>query len=210
MRRTLYTALLAFRKVLQLNPNIRIIALPELQETSDFACDTGSSLAQLREEFKGQPIDLSYLCEEWNDKKQGRFRPMTDLTEQRAFEARRIIRDGLKGTVAVVAHGGINHYFTGDWEGSSSGSGTGWKNCEYRTYKFDNPSSDMTEQAAVVETEDSVRRRFPKGDHKELTAAEQHDLRVSTEISWAADGYILLSETNHSLASNSTGKGDEK
>ncbi|KAF2008715.1 phosphoglycerate mutase, partial [Aaosphaeria arxii CBS 175.79] len=136
MRRTLQTALLTFRGVLHLRPDLRIIALPELQETSDFACDTGSSLAQLRLEFKSEPVDLSRLFEGWNDKKEGRFRPTTDLTEQRAGEARKIIRDEAEGTVAIVAHGGVNHYFTEDWEGSSSGSGTGWKNCEYRTYKF--------------------------------------------------------------------------
>ena len=48
MRRTLYTALLAFQTVLRANPGLRIIALPELQETSDFPCDTGSPIAELR------------------------------------------------------------------------------------------------------------------------------------------------------------------
>ncbi|KAJ4348716.1 uncharacterized protein N0V89_010094 [Didymosphaeria variabile] len=196
MRRTLYTALLTFRTVLHFNPNLRIIALPELQETSDFACDTGSPLAQLRKEFEGKPVDFSHVFEGWNDKKSGRFRPTTGLTEQRAGEARRVIREEAEGFVAVVAHGGVNHYFTEDWEGSSSGSGTGWKNCEFRTYKFDDSSSSAVEWAAIVETEGSIRRRFPTGDYRELTPIEQYKLRDTTEKSWAADGYISLGEAD--------------
>ncbi|KAL5436248.1 hypothetical protein PMIN05_006829 [Paraphaeosphaeria minitans] len=158
MRRTIYTALLTFQTMLHFNPDLRIIALPELQETSDFACDTGSSLAQLQREFAGKPVDLSHLFEGWNE-----------------------------GIIAVVAHGGFNHYFTEDWEGSSSCSGTDWKNCEYRTYRFDASFSSAVERAAVVETDDSVRRRFPKGDHQKPTPTQQHDLRIETEESWAAD-----------------------
>lgn len=123
MRRTLHTALLTFKTVLHFNPNLRVIALPELQETSDDPCDTGSSLEALQEEFKGQPVDFSHVFEGWNDKKAGRFRPTTDLTQRRAEEARKIIHEEPEGTVAVVAHGGLLHYMTEDWEGSSSGSG---------------------------------------------------------------------------------------
>ncbi|KAL1602582.1 hypothetical protein SLS60_005998 [Paraconiothyrium brasiliense] len=111
------------QQMLHFNPKLRIVALPELQETSDFACDIGSSIAQLRKEFEGKPVDFSHVPEGWNDKKSGRFRPTTGLTEQRAGEARRIIWEESEGTVAVVAHGGFNHYFTEDWEDSSSGSG---------------------------------------------------------------------------------------
>ncbi|KAJ4301316.1 hypothetical protein N0V90_003407 [Kalmusia sp. IMI 367209] len=198
MRRTLQTALLTFQTLFQSNPTLRIIALPELQETSSDPCDTGSSIAELRKEYEGKPVDLSLLYEGWNDKSVGKFRPTTDLTEQRAGEVRKILQDKAQGNVAVVAHGGLLHYLTEDWEGSSSGSGTGWTNCEYRTYVFDHSSSDAIERAAIIETNDSIQRRYASGSYRPLTPAEQRELRVEAEKMWAADGYIVLSESKES------------
>lgn len=47
-----------------------MIALPEIQETSDVPCDTGSDADVLRKEFveKGLPVDLGLLTEDWNNK----------------------------------------------------------------------------------------------------------------------------------------------
>jgi hypothetical protein len=47
------------------------VALPELQETSDIACDTGSKVPVLEREFSdhksisGPMIDLSLLDKDW-------------------------------------------------------------------------------------------------------------------------------------------------
>lgn len=69
MRRTLYTAMLAFAKPLR-DKKMNIVALPEVQETSDVPCDLGSELAALEEEVreKNLPVDLSLVSEGWNDK----------------------------------------------------------------------------------------------------------------------------------------------
>lgn len=75
--------------------------------------------------------------------------------------------------------------------------GTGWSNCEFRTYTFDDTSASAVERAAIVETEESILRRFPDGTHRKLTSAAQCELRSLAEKSWAADGYIVVSEADH-------------
>lgn len=72
LRRTLYTALYSFEPVFKRRDGVRVrlIAQPDIQETSDAACDTGSDVRLLRGEFGGDdsPVDLSFLYEGWNDK----------------------------------------------------------------------------------------------------------------------------------------------
>jgi broad specificity phosphatase PhoE len=66
LRRTIYTALLAFDDAVR--HGVRVVALPEAQETSDLPCDTGSDPDVLKAEFDDLPVDLSLLKEGWNDK----------------------------------------------------------------------------------------------------------------------------------------------
>ena len=47
---------------------MQLIALPDIQETSDVACDTGSDPEVLREEFAGKNVDLGLVHEGWNNK----------------------------------------------------------------------------------------------------------------------------------------------
>lgn len=50
---------------------VKLIALPDAQETSDVPCDTGSDPNVLRQELvveKGAPVDLGLLTPEWNVK----------------------------------------------------------------------------------------------------------------------------------------------
>ena len=63
--------------------------------------------------------------------------------------------------MAVVTHGGFLHYLTEDWEGYKKSWGTGWANCEYRSYRF---KEEDDEDASLVETEDSkeMRRKADK------------------------------------------------
>jgi broad specificity phosphatase PhoE len=70
LRRTIYTALLGFKPVFEERSEMKLIALPEAQETSDVPCDTGSDLVVLKKEFEesGLPVDLSLLEEGWNTK----------------------------------------------------------------------------------------------------------------------------------------------
>lgn len=122
LRRTLYTCLLSFSEEVE-QKGLKVVALPEIQETSDLPCDTGSDPAKLKEEFgeKGQ-VDLSLVEDGWNDKK-GRWAPEADAVEKRARDARVWLR-GMASKeevdevhVAIVTHGGFLHYFTEDWAG---------------------------------------------------------------------------------------------
>lgn len=69
LRRTIYTALLGFESDIK-NNGLKIVALPEIQETSDVPCDTGSDLEALKKEVqeKELPVDLSLVEEGWNSK----------------------------------------------------------------------------------------------------------------------------------------------
>lgn len=69
LRRSLYTALEAFKPAI--SRGVKVVALPELQETSDIACDTGSEVSELAHEFavelgpSGPVVDLSLLQSGW-------------------------------------------------------------------------------------------------------------------------------------------------
>ena len=132
LRRTIYTALNAFEPVLRANPDLKVVALPDIQETSDVPCDTGSELAKLEEEFKGNnlPVDLGLLKDGWQAKGEGsRYQPTNARIKERARDARRYLKskmtgpDAVHGDVIMVSHGGFLHYFTEDWEDSSQYQG---------------------------------------------------------------------------------------
>lgn len=69
LRRSLYTALEAFKPAIA--RGVKVVALPELQETSDIACDTGTEVSELAREFSvelgpsGPVVDLSLLKPGW-------------------------------------------------------------------------------------------------------------------------------------------------
>ncbi len=134
--RTIHTAVLSFTPALSnghCHPNI--IALPELQETSDFACDTGSDPDKLRKEMREKhiPVDLSLVKSGWNVKTlDNKWAPTPEALTKRAREARMHIRDRVlelqRGgeqdpELVVVTHGGFLHYFTEDWEDSGTYNG---------------------------------------------------------------------------------------
>ena len=116
LKRTIYTALHTFASLLAQNPHMRVVALPEIQETSDLPCDTGSDIEELRREFKGKPVDLSLVTEGWNSKK-GPWAPEADEINERGRQARVWLRERKGSNIAVVTHGGFLHYFTEDWTG---------------------------------------------------------------------------------------------
>ncbi len=80
LRRTLNTTLNGFTP--QVQKGLPVIALPEVQETSDVPADTGSDYEVLREEMKGKPVDLSRVQEGWNSKT-GKWAPNADKLEER-------------------------------------------------------------------------------------------------------------------------------
>lgn len=126
LKRTIYTALLSFAPAIQKN-NLKVIALPELQETSDLPCDTGSSVEEIEREFAGKAVDTSLMHhpenKDWNNK-QGRWAPSSQAIDARATVAREWLYNRPEKEIAVVTHGGFLHYFTQDWSDTHRMDGT--------------------------------------------------------------------------------------
>jgi broad specificity phosphatase PhoE len=196
LRRTLYTCLLSFPG--EVERGLVVQALPELQETSDLPCDTGSAPSKLREEFgAGQfagTVDLGLVTDGWNSKT-GRWRPTSGAIEARARDARVWLRKLAQGAarsseedvhIVVVTHGGYLHFLTEDWDGHALFTGTGWANTEFRSYSFVNADGQDAD-ASLIETKESWEMR--KGSEKPLTADEQRELRASAE-----EGFVTMEE----------------
>lgn len=67
LRRALQTTLIGFQPEVQ--RGLKVVALPDVQETSDLPCDTGSDPTTLEKEFgEESKVDLSLLTEGWNMK----------------------------------------------------------------------------------------------------------------------------------------------
>ncbi|KAJ5845680.1 hypothetical protein N7534_009349 [Penicillium rubens] len=170
LRRTIYTALESFAPVFESNPDLKIIALPDIQETSDVPCDTGSDPSVLKEEFK-TGVDLDRVQDGWNNKLSGRYEPTNKALKERARAARRWLKARPEKEIVMVTHGGFLHYFTEDWEDSSQFQGTGWSNTEYRTFAFSEEihTEDLEgytldgDNASLEETLDSRQRRGKTG-----------------------------------------------
>ncbi|CAD6578034.1 MAG: hypothetical protein ASARMPRED_008501 [Alectoria sarmentosa] len=180
LRRTIYTALYGFKSLIERGMNIT--ALPEVCETADVPCDTGSDIAVLKEEMKGKPVDLSRVKEGWNVKT-GKWAPTADAIEKRAREARQWLKARPEDEIVVVTHGGFLHYFTEDWSDFNEVMGTGWRNVEYRSYKF---ADEDGENASLVETKQS--REFRRGSEIPLTKEERINLRETAKKTWEEGG----------------------
>ncbi|TIA06116.1 putative transporter, partial [Aureobasidium pullulans] len=109
------------------NKHLKVYALPELQETSDLPCDTGSDVRVLESEFKGQPVDLSYMytpqAKAWNNKT-GKWGATASAVDDRARIAREWLYNRPEKEIVVVTHGGFLHYFTEDWMDTHKMDGT--------------------------------------------------------------------------------------
>ncbi|UKZ67734.1 uncharacterized protein TrAtP1_008892 [Trichoderma atroviride] len=179
MRRTLYTCINAFG-VDELYP---VIALDSLQECSDAPSDTGSSTEKLAAEF-GERVDVSRIREGWDFKGEGSyFEPSLEKLPVRARDARLTLREIAAGLgddahIAVVSHGAFLHFLTEDWHGITEIYPTSWKNCEYRSFQFIDPTG-RDPNAEMRETDESWRRRH--GSLEVPTADEQRELRQMME-----------------------------
>ncbi|KAL4953298.1 histidine phosphatase superfamily [Aspergillus filifer] len=212
LRRTMYTALQSFEPVFKANPSMKLILLPDIQETSDVPCDTGSDPADLRREIEENklPVDASLVAEGWNVK-DGRYAPTNAAVGQRARDARRWLKARPEKEIVMVSHGGVLHYFTEDWEDSSQFQGTGWTNTEYRTYTFSS-SVDMddlegrkldSDNASLIETVESRERRGKKGAMADRE--KQKELYKQGVEGWNAQG-LQLSTAEREAAKVPAGK----
>ncbi|KAK7932482.1 hypothetical protein PG985_003194 [Apiospora marii] len=177
MRRTIYTCLLSFAPVVERGQVVT--ALPDAQEVSLQPCDHGSDPAKLRAEF-GDNVNFALVPEGWNDKSpKSKYYPEPSLLAARARDARLWLRDlvreaGDDAQVVLVTHGGILHFLTGDWDGYSTGKGTGWSNTEFRSYEFEDTTYEDP-NATLKETAPSRRER--RGSAIPLTETEQFQLQ---------------------------------
>ncbi|KAL8810105.1 MAG: hypothetical protein Q9223_007823 [Gallowayella weberi] len=186
LRRTIQTTLLSFEP--EISRGLPVIALPELQETSDLPCDTGSNLTALKEEFKDKPVQLSSVPEDWDSKK-GKWAPQQEAIEARCREARQWLKARDEKDIVVVTHGGLLHYLTEDWTGSVKFEGTGWENTEFRSYTF------ISDDDGNVSMEETERSRHRPGDRlKPLTKEERIQMKETATKNWEAQGYEKASK----------------
>lgn len=117
LKRTIYTALNSFPEVIA-KRKLKVIAIPELQETSDLPCDTGSRIDELKREFADQPVSLDLLESQpdWYSKK-GRWAAAAPAIEERCRVARQWLRAQPQQHIVAVTHGGLLHFLTEDWQG---------------------------------------------------------------------------------------------
>ncbi|KAK4540742.1 hypothetical protein LTR36_008957 [Oleoguttula mirabilis] len=193
MKRTMFTALRGFGQDID-SKGLRVIALPQLQETSDLPCDTGSTPAELAKELEGKPVDLGLVPEGWNNK-HGKWAPTPEAIDARAREARQWLMARPEKAIVVVTHGAFLHELTEDYAGSRLFQGTGWANTEFRSYTFVNPATTTAAEPAearLVETPESRKRRLGNagGAAAASSQEEQAQLKRSTLQEWREKGYV--------------------
>ncbi|KAI1079994.1 phosphoglycerate mutase [Whalleya microplaca] len=171
LRRALYTCLLSFSSLDRTAaPGSRppVLALPEFQEVSDSPCDTGSEPGLLATEF-ADLVDLSRVPAGWTETVPWvSYASKLDELKARARAARRVLWELLRDSgseehVVVVTHGAFLHFLTQDYHGIAEAMSTGWKNTEFRSYQFADPTGDDPE-ARLIETEESWQRRQAAND----------------------------------------------
>lgn len=219
LRRTIHTALLSLYSPIT-DRKVPIIALPELQEIGDLACDTGSDLDVLSKEMADTPVDLSLVEKGWQIK-EGRWAPTGGAIEKRAREARQWLRARPEKEIALVAHGGLLHYLTEDWSGSERYTGKialhlfkyaqigvssmlspkiifklylGYTGTGWANTEFRSYQFVVGEEgdnASFTETTESYLRR--RGEETPLTDAEKLQLGSTAKESWVRAGYITSS-----------------
>lgn len=174
LRRTLHTAILTFSPALTSSDKSLppILALPDTQETGNERCNTGSDPPVLRGILaeNNWPVDMSLVTDDWVVKTPGtRYTGHSDAVAARARDARILLREKARelvqsgdvdAHVVLVSHGGYLHFFTDDWEDSWHRHGTGWSNCETRSYVFEHDlNADVDAEARLTETMESRQKR---------------------------------------------------
>ena len=213
LTRALHTAWLVFRPLLAQSyqgdtgaggRQIEILALPDAQETSSDPCDVGTDLPTLSSFLASQcppwPVDLSLLTNDWNLKSfHGRYSPHSDAIKARARATRLFLRDKVAELMAkesrddleivLVSHGGFLHYFSDDWEGAATRPGTGWTNCEVRSYQFALPVTGSLSDDPDAKVVEIMSSRQARGlTHPMPDSTEQEKLFVEAMEGWEAWG----------------------
>ncbi|KAL2075559.1 hypothetical protein VTL71DRAFT_502 [Oculimacula yallundae] len=156
LRRTIQTAFLGFDPMLR-EKNLKLLLIPDAQETSSKKADTGSKVWKLKREFGVDRIDTVNVPDNWNSKT-GEWGTSSENIWQKAKDVREWVRRQDAKNLLLVTHGGFLHYLTETMDQAPSGEGsTDWVNTEYRSFKF---TEDR--EAHLLETEESRDRRKEK------------------------------------------------
>jgi broad specificity phosphatase PhoE len=156
LRRALLTAIYGFDTVLR-TKEMKVVAIPELQEISKYLCDTGSPLENLEGDFSDLPVDFKLVHPSW-DSKEGYWAPTERRSLERARKVRRWLRDRPERVIVVISHGHFLQLLTGEGCFRDIRKGSvypEWRNAEVRSYHFDPKGG---EEATLIETRDSSRR----------------------------------------------------
>ncbi|PLB46310.1 phosphoglycerate mutase-like protein [Aspergillus steynii IBT 23096] len=200
LSRAIFTAVEGFQPTFDRIPARQLVLLPDLQEISDFPCDVGTEVEELKARVRDLkvPIDWSFVHEGWTSKS-GRYKPVTEIIEDRARDIRCWLSKRPEKEIAVVTHGAFLHFLTEDWEDSYTHEGTGWTNAEYRTFTTKPKESSGMDDASLIETVESRRRR---GKTDPVPAAkEQAQLYVRALREWERQGYLLSAEDRYGVSS---------
>jgi broad specificity phosphatase PhoE len=199
MSRALQSASIIFEPLLHEDPTRKIVAVPDAQETSDDQCDIGSDpdLLKRRCQEHNWSVDLSLTKDGWNDKSfRSPYSPSSIAITRRARATRRFLRKQAQAllrtgaqniNIALVAHGGFMHYLTEDWEDADKRPGTGWINCEVRSYVFERALDCVVDGEAHLR--ETVASRAIRGvRHSQYPRPMQHELYEMTMEAWERQG----------------------
>ncbi|KAI1431069.1 hypothetical protein GGR50DRAFT_111012 [Xylaria sp. CBS 124048] len=180
LRRAVETAVYAF--VFPEMCSAPATLLAELQETSLHPIDRGLSREALKD-WLGFAVDVTRLRDDWELKGPGTpMYPVWENVSRRAQVMRirlRITAQHLNDDdrIVVITHGLFAHFLVDDFTGIAPDRPAGfWRRGRYRTFKFEDPSSqDM--QARLVETPESFEAHAGYPRLQPLSAEEDARLR---------------------------------
>lgn len=179
LRRTLNTAIHAFKDHLSAT-NSQILALPELQELTQWPCDTGSSLACLLTEYRDHPVNFDKVTYKW-DSKDGYFSPSERRSLQRMTDTRQWLYEQKVQNIICIGHCRCLQLLVEEdsYERIRAGlCSEEWQNGEWRSYRFEVGPKWEKE---LVETRESLKRRGKRENVAVLGDYGEESLKSGSE-----------------------------
>lgn len=102
------TAFLGFEPTLRAK-GLKLLLVPESQETSDKKADTGSQVWKLKREFGEERIDDANVPQDWNSK-DGEWGTSSENIWNKAREVREWVKRQDVKNLLLVTHGGVSFH----------------------------------------------------------------------------------------------------